>query len=154
MRLATLIISLILSLVVFFQSCAAAVGGGIGSEFAETAAEKTEADNLSGAAGFGILGGLLWIVGAGLVISKPKASMWIYGAAALVLVGAGAGGYSDAFIWAVASVIFAVMSWRGIEEKAEKDEQERARYQADIATAAAAQQSATAPSQTSTPPPS
>ncbi len=80
--------------------------------------------------------------------------MWIYGAAALMLVGAGVAGYSDAFIWAVASVIFAVMSWRGIKEKSDKDEQERARYQADIATAVAAQQSATAPSQSSTPPPS
>ncbi len=100
------------------------------------------------------MGGLLWIVGAGLVIAKPKASMWVYGAAALALVGAGAAGYSDAFIWAVASVIFAVMSWRGIQEKADKDERERARYQADIATAAAAQQSATVPAQRSTPPPS
>lgn len=65
--------------------------------------------------------------------------MWIYGVAALLLVGAGAAGYTDGFIWAVASVIFAVMSWAGIKEKVQKDEQERARYQADVAAAAAAQ---------------
>jgi hypothetical protein len=138
-RLATLIISLILSLAVFFQSCAAAIGGSLQGEFGN-AAEKAQAEDLSGGAAFGVLAGLLWVVGAGLVIAKPKASVWIYSVAALCLLIAGTAGYSDGYIWAGASVIFALMSWRGIRERRAKDERDRARYQADIAAAASTMQ--------------
>lgn len=62
----------------FFHSCAAAVGGSLQGEFGN-AAEKAEAEDLSAAAGFGVLAGLLWIIGAGLVIARPMASMWVYG---------------------------------------------------------------------------
>lgn len=136
--MATLIISLLLSIVVFVQSCAAGVGGSLGKELGQSAAEKADAEKLSGAAGFGVLGGLLWIVGAGLVMPKPRISMWLYGVAALLLLGAGASGYSDAYIWAVASAAFAAMSWRGVTEKERAEERGRARYQADLTTAAAA----------------
>ena len=138
LRLATLIISLILSLVVFLQSCAAAIGGSLGEEFGESRAEITEAEDLSAAAGFGVLAGFLWIIGAGLVIARPKASMWLYGVAALFLLIAGTAGYTDGYIWAGASAIFALMSWRGIGERREKEERDRARYQADLAAAASA----------------
>ena len=126
MRLATLIISLILSLVVFAQ-CAAAIGGSLGEEFGESRAEMREAEDLF-AAGFGVLAGFFWIVGAGLVIAKPKAAVWLYVNAAPFLVLAGAGGYTDGYIWAGASVVFALMSWRGIRERREKEERDRARY--------------------------
>ena len=137
MRIATLVISLVLSMVVFLQSCAAGVGGSLGESFSETEAERKAAEDLSGAGGLGLFAALLWVVGAGLVIAVPKASIWIFGIAALFLIGAGANGYTDAYIWAVASAIFALMSWRGVGEKREKEEQDKARYQADIATAAA-----------------
>jgi len=140
MRLATLIISLILSLVVFVQSCAAAIGGSLGEEFGESKAEITEAQDLSAAAGFGVLAALLWIVGAGLVMARPKASLWLYAVAAFFLVIAGTAGYGDGYVWAVASAIFALMSWRGIRERREKEERDRARYQADLAAAASAMQ--------------
>ena len=45
MRIATLIISLILSLAVFFQSCAATIGGSLGEEFGEGKPEITEAQD-------------------------------------------------------------------------------------------------------------
>ncbi len=73
-------------------------------------------------------------------MAKPKASIWLYAIAGLCLLGAGAGGFTDGFIWAGASVVFALMSWRGVKERKNKDERERARYQADLATAAAQMQ--------------
>jgi membrane protein implicated in regulation of membrane protease activity len=140
LRIATLIISLILSLAVFFQSCAATIGGSLGEEFGEGKPEITEAQDLSAAGAFGIFAALLWVTGAALVLAKPKASIWIYSIAGLFLLIAGTAGYGDGYIWAVVSVIFALMSWRGVRERRNKDERERARYQADIATAAAAMQ--------------
>ena len=65
--------------------------------------------------------------------------MWIFGVASLLWLVAGAAGFSDGFIWMVASLIFTAMSWRGIKEKADKDEQEQARYQADVRAAASQQ---------------
>ena len=140
MRLATLIISLILSFAVFFQSCAATIGGSLGEEFGEGKAEITEAQDLGAAGGMGIFAAFLWLVGAGLVLARPKASMWIYGVAALFLLLAGTAGYGDGYIWAVVSVVFSAMSWRGMKERAAKEERDRARYQADIAMAAQAMQ--------------
>lgn len=153
MRLATLIISLILSVAVLIQSCAAGIGGSLGEEFSESATEKAAAEDLSAASGFGFLAVLLWVIGAGLVMAKPRISMWIYGVAALSLLAAGAAGYSDGFIWAVASAIFAAMSWRGIKERQRKEERESARYQADITAAAAAIQQQQHGQQPPQPPP-
>lgn len=140
MRLATLIISLFLMLIAGVQSCAVAVGGGIAEDLSTAAEDKQEAQDIAGAGGLGVLAALMWLVGAALVMSKPRAAMWIFGVASLFWLGAGAAGFSDAFIWVVASIVFAVMSWRGTKEKARKDEEDRARYQADITTAAAAVQ--------------
>ena len=138
MRLATLIISLFLMLIAGVQSCAVAVGGGIAEDLSTAAKDKQEAQDIAGAGGLGVLAALMWLVGAAFVMSKPRTAMWLFGVASLFWLGAGAAGFSDAFIWMVASIIFAVMSWRGTKEKASKDEEERARYHADIATAAAA----------------
>lgn len=138
-RLATLIISLVLMLVSGIQSCAIAVGGSIAEDLSTAGKDKQEAEDLAGAGAAGVFAALMWLVAAGLVISKPKASMWIFGVASLFWLGAGAGGFSDGFIWMVASMIFTVMSWRGIKEKAGKDEQEQARYRADVHAAASQQ---------------
>jgi Na+/melibiose symporter-like transporter len=81
-RLATLIISLVLTLVVGFQSCAALLGGGMGEEFGETAKEKAEGKELSDASGAGLVAG---------------------------------------YIWAVVSLIFMAMAWRGIKERERKE---------------------------------
>jgi uncharacterized protein DUF2510 len=137
MRLATLIISLFLMLIAGVQSCAVAVGGGIAEDLSTAAKDKQDAQDIAGAGGLGIVAALMWLVAAAFVMSKPKVAMWIFGVASLAWLGAGAAGFSDAFIWMVASVILAVMAWRGIKEKAHKDEEDRARYQADVVTAAA-----------------
>jgi hypothetical protein len=47
---------------------------------------------------------------------KPKISIWIYVAAGVLLLYGGGKGYAEAYIWAVASAIFALMRWRGVKE--------------------------------------
>ena len=106
-----MIISLVLTLVVWFQSCAALVGGSLGEEFGQTARERSEAKELSDASGFGLVAGILWVAGAGLVLASPRMARWFYAVASLLLLGARAGGYDDAYVWAVASVIFSL--WLG-----------------------------------------
>src|SRR5215212_10118726 len=101
-----MIVSLVLTLVVWVQSCAAAVGSGLGKELAENAKQKAEGQDLGAAAGAGLIAGCLWVVGGGLVLARPGIARWFYLAAAPILVLAGAGGYGDAYIWAVVSLIF------------------------------------------------
>ncbi len=137
MRIATLIISLVLTVVLSIQSLAVMAAGSISSSLSETEADKKAGDDLSGGGAFGLFMALLWLIGAAFVIAKPKVSMWLFGISAVFGVIGGASGFSDLFIWAGASALFALASWRGIREKAKKDEQERAAYQADIAAAAA-----------------
>ena len=138
MRIATLIISLALSLVVFVQSCAAGVGGSFDQSFGQSVAEKDKGADLAGAGSMGFLAAVVWILGAGLVLSRPRVSMYLYALAVPILAAAGASGYADAYVWAFASLVFAVMAWRGIAERAKKEERDRASYAADIAAAAAA----------------
>ena len=97
------------------------VGGGLGEEFG-TAAEKREARELSDASGAGLVAGILWVVGAGLVMTRPNIARWVFLAAAPILLIAGSGGYDDAYFWAAASLIFMAMAWRGIGERKRKEE--------------------------------
>lgn len=136
MRLATLIISLVLMLVAGLQSCAVAVGGSVSESLSTAAAEKQEAQDIAGAGGIGVFAAFMWLVAAGLVMSKPKASMWIFGVSALVWLISATSGFTDAYAWMIASLIFAAMSWRGIREKENKEEEGRARYREDVAAAA------------------
>jgi len=115
-----MIISLVLTLIVWLQSCAALIGGGLGEEFSESAKEKAAGKELSDASGAGLIAGILWVVGAGLVMTRPGIARWFYLAAAFLLLIAGAGGYGDAYIWAVVSLIFMAMAWRGIRERERK----------------------------------
>jgi hypothetical protein len=123
-----MVIALALTVVVFLQSCAVSIGGSLGED-----------EDMSGGGGLGVLMSLAWIVGAGLVLNKPRAAVWAFGIGAVLgLLGATAGGFPDLWIWTAVSVIFAAMSWRGITEKEEKLAEESARYKADIAEAAKA----------------
>ncbi|MEX0621329.1 MAG: hypothetical protein WD181_07095 [Solirubrobacterales bacterium] len=123
MRVATMVIALVLMVVVFVQSCAVSVGGSI-----------AEDEDMAGGGALGIMLALTWVVGAGLVLSRPKAAIWAFGVGAFFgLIGATAGGFSDLWIWTFVSVILGVMSWRGIREREKKEAEESARYQADIA---------------------
>ena len=133
-----MIISLVLMVIAGIQSCAIAAGGSIAEDLSTAAADKKEAQDIAGAGSMGVLAALMWLVAAGLVMSKPRASMWIFGVASFFWLIAGTAGFSDGYIWMAASLAFTAMSWRGIREKREKEEQERARYTADVAAAAAA----------------
>ncbi len=119
-------------------------------DLSTTAKDKREAEDLAGAGGAGVIAALMWLVAAALVMNKPKVSMYIFGSASLLWLIAGALGFSDGFIWMVASLIFTAMSWRGIRELEEKEQEGRTRYQADVRAAAAGMQHQPAPP----PPPS
>jgi hypothetical protein len=145
MRIATLIISLVLGLALTVQSCAVyAASSVVGSLSEEGTTDKTEADATAGGGAVGIFMALLWLVAAGFVMAKPKVSMWLFSIAAVFGVIGGATGFSDLFIWAGASALFAAASWRGISEQAKKDEQQRAAYRADVMAAATAVAAVTA----------
>jgi len=141
LRLATLITSLVLSFGLFIQSLVVSLGGSVSQDLAQNSADRSEGEQLSGAGALGVVSALLWLIGAGFVISRPKVAVWLFGIAAPLLLMAGASGFSDAFIWAFVSAGFALMSWRGITERARKQEQEAAAFQANVAAAAAALQS-------------
>ena len=135
MRRATQIISLVLMVVLGIQSCAVFVGGSAVEGLSTTAAEQQEGQDLAGAGAFGGLAALLWLIGAAFVMSRPKAATWLYGAAsAMCLIGATAG-FEDLWIWMVVSIIFTLMSWRGIGERREQEEEERTRYREDVQAA-------------------
>ena len=126
MRVATLVIALVLMVVVFVQSCAVSVGGSIGED-----------EDMAGGGGLGMLLALAWVVGAGLVLNRPRGAVWAFGLAAILgLLGATAGAFPDLWIWTGVSLILAVMSWRGIKEWEGKRAEESAHYQADITAAA------------------
>lgn len=117
------------------QSCAVVVGGDVLEGLSTTAKDKQEAEDLAGAGAAGVFAALMWLVAAALVMRKPRAAMWTFAGASLLWLVAGTAGFSDGFIWMVASLIFAAMSWRGIREFEEKEQEGRARYQADVAAA-------------------
>lgn len=145
MRIATLIISLIVTLFLTVQSFAVMAAGSLLSNLSDTATEKKEGDDMAASGAMGILAAILWTVGAGFVLAKPKVSKWIFIVATPICVIGAAAGFSDLWFYTAVSAVFALMSHFGIKEKARKDEQERAAYQADIVAAARAI--------TSTPPP-
>lgn len=132
-------------MVLGIQSCAVAAGGSIAEDLSTSVSDKKEAEDLAGAGGAGIFAALLWLVAAAFVMSKPKVSMWLFGIASVLCLIGGSSGFSDLYIWAVASAIFAVMSWRGIKEKEKDEASASAKYQADIAAAAASLQQQTQP---------
>jgi hypothetical protein len=136
MRIATLIISLVVSLFLTVQSFAVMAAGSISSSLSDTAADKKTGDDLSGGGAVGLFAAMLWVIAAAFVIAKPKVSMWVFAVAGILCILGGTSGFSDLYFYAGASGLFALLSRRGIAEKQEKDERERAAYQADIAAAA------------------
>jgi len=151
MRIANLIITLIVSLFLTIQSFAVMAAGSLGESFSESAADKQEAKDLGAGGGVGILVAILWCVAAALVIAKPKVSKIIFIVAAVFLFLGGTSGFSDLYFYGVASLAFALMAHFGVKEQIKKDEQDRVRYQADLAIAAQAVQN-TAPVASMAPP--
>lgn len=111
MRVATLIIGLVLMLGVFTQSLIAAAGGGL-----------TDDQELSNAAGWGVLVALGFLVGSATVIAKPRFAMWTFAVSGVIAIIAGAtSAFRDLIIWGVAALILSGMAWRGAVEKHRKD---------------------------------
>jgi len=106
MQIATGIISLILSFVVLFQSCAVSVTGSMAGN--ESAAQGGSV---------GILVGVLFICGGAFSFKLPRISMYLFIAAGVLALIAGNTVFSDMTGWAVISGIFAYMSYRSQKKK-------------------------------------
>lgn len=126
MRPATQIISIILA-AMLIQSCAIAFGASFREELQILPKVPEEPEGVSAAAGFGLLAGLLWALAH---LGKPKVSMSLNAVAALFLLIPGAGGYIPGYVWAGASVIFAVDSWSGHVAEKHKERMREARRRA------------------------
>lgn len=132
-------------LVLGAQSCAVYAGSSVVSGLSTEEAEKEEADEDAGGAALGILAALLWLVAAALVLARPRVSMWIFVAAAVACLLGALTGFVDLYVWAVVSLVFALMSWRGAKEKAKDEVAKQSKYEADIEAAAARLQAQPAP---------
>lgn len=130
MRYAVLIIGLMLTIGLFFQSMAGSALSGL-----------AEDDELGNAAAIGVWMAFLWLVACGFVIPKPRVSAVLF----LLAAPFGALGWSefpDLQFWSVVSAGLAVMSYlgfRGKQKDRAKEEQrddlmrQMVAYQAAIA---------------------
>ena len=107
-----MVVSLVLMLALGVQSCVATVGGTLATGLGDP-----RGDNLTSAGALGMLAAFLWLVGAALVLGKPRASMWLFLSAIPVCVVGGALGLDDLYVWGGVSGLFALGSWKGIEEQ-------------------------------------
>lgn len=105
MRAATMGLSLVLMCGLALQSCAAVAGGAL-----------LASDATAGAGGLGLIAAFLWLVGAALVLQKPCVSMWLFAASVPACLLGGALGFGELFIWSVPAALFALGSWKGIDE--------------------------------------
>lgn len=115
MRIAVLIIGLILMVALFFQSLTINVLSG---------ATNTETTETAGA--IGVLMALVWLVALGLVIPKPRISMILFGAAALIGI-AGWADFPDLKFWSGVSVVLGLLSYVGYRGKMKQQAKEDAR---------------------------
>lgn len=106
MKIAVLIISLCLVMIVGLQSCTIMLGGNIVNE-----------DDLSGAGAVGVLVSFLFILGAAFSLRKPKVSMRVFIVAACISILTGVtSDFSDLIFWGGVSLGLAIMSFYGIKE--------------------------------------
>ncbi len=102
MRIAVLIISLLLGLLLFVQSIIVYTSGNL-----------SKAEDLAGGGAIGLVAALLWLLGGALVIAFPAVSAGIFTLAGLLSLLGGAAGFTDLYGWAVVAFVLAVMSWFG-----------------------------------------
>ena len=115
MRIATAIISILMSVFVFLQTM---LVGNLSSAIGDEASSTSAA--------LGLLGGLIWLVGGALVIAFPAFSMVLYGVASILFFSGGAN-FPDLQVYGVFSLVFLAMSffgWRG-KKKADKKKNEQ-----------------------------
>mgnify|MGYP001214781821 CR=1 FL=1 len=106
MKIATFILGLALSVVLFLQTCAVYSLSGL----ADTLSEKPSALRATTASAGGIFVAFLSIIAMAFVLGKPSASAIIYVLAGLLSLGLSAN-FPDLAIWGIAMLILAVMSW-------------------------------------------
>lgn len=110
MRLAVLIISLFLVVIIGLQSCTVMVGGNIGSNH-----------DLSEGGAVGILIAILYILGAAFIIGLPRISMIIFIIAAVLGFTVGSTTpFTDMKIWGGVAVVLAILSFFGSRELRKK----------------------------------
>ncbi len=119
MRVAVAILSLVLMLLVGLQSCTLAVGASLGSD-----------EDLAGGAAVGILMALLFLLGGAFAMGYPLVSLIAFASAVLLGLLAGATTeFSDLTIWAIVSLVLAVLSYFGMREKRKHAEEQGQRVQ-------------------------
>src|ERR671933_105200 len=107
MRIATLIISLFLMLIIAFQSCAATVGADMGTN-----------PDLAGAGKVGFLVAFLFLLEAAFAFGVPLLAVIAFVLAGLLALAAGfTSGFTDLQIWGFAAFVLAIMSYLGRREK-------------------------------------
>jgi hypothetical protein len=116
MRIAVTIISLLLMVVIGFQSCAAALSGGLGSDRATSAA-----------GGIGFIVALLFLVAGAFALAFPMVSIVFFTVAGIMAIIAGLSShFSDLSIWGFVALILAGMSFFGWREKRKRRKAEQA----------------------------
>lgn len=120
MRIAVMVLSLGLVLVVGFQSCAATVGGNMGND---------ESTAVAGAMGFFVV--LLFLIAGAFALSFPIVSLVTFLIAGTIAIAAGlSSDFSDLAVWGFVALVLAVMSYFGHREKQRKraaEQQQRVR---------------------------
>lgn len=114
MKIPTFILALGLTIIMFVQACAVA---GLGSIADSLAGEEEPSEATSGGA-IGLIAAFFCFVGMAFVLAKPSVSLWLFLLGALAALGAGATGFVDMYIYAVALFILAVMSFFARRQKA------------------------------------
>lgn len=107
MRVASLIVGLAATAVVFLQSCAGAIGGDLAND-----------EDLGAGAGVGFLVFFLLLLGSALVLGWPLAAAILFGLATpLAWLGAATTPYDDLAVWGTVSALLTVFSFFGWRSK-------------------------------------
>jgi hypothetical protein len=129
MRIASLIVGLVLSVVAGFQSFAVYAASSI----SDSLSEKSDPSATTSAGAVGMLAAFVMFIAAAFALAKPKVARWTFAAATVLwMITASVGGFSDGWIWAVASSLLSLASWRGVGELERKREREREELRADL----------------------
>ena len=129
MRIAALIVGLMLSVVAGIQSLMVYAASSI----SDSLSDKSDPSATTSAGALGALAAFVMFIAAAFALAKPKAARWIFaGSAVLWMITGSVGGFSDGWIWAVASALLSLASWRGVGELDRKRAREREELRADL----------------------
>jgi hypothetical protein len=99
MKIAIGIISLVWMILVFFQSCAAGIGGSIGDD-----------PVTSSASSFGILGAVTFLIGGALSFAVPLGASIVFFLGSAILLNAELGDFKDLQFHGYVLLVFGVLS--------------------------------------------